>query len=284
MLFRLRLEVMWMSDEWHWSLISGRLPFWLLYIRILFCDPALNRLSARRNDQHWVDQCYAEAAEESHWKQCSKRSLHRNNNALNGKLLVSDDYKRIHKCFHRDMSQMSVRSHNEFSDNSLLIVYYLKSFIFYTNFSNLWEAKALLKASHFPIICSFDCIRGQYILFDCNGRPFGQTGDRLGQTIQLFLPVVRLVCRYSSFAHTSCKMMTLIHWLDPRLKNWFLMTSPQPTLVLIATYFLFVKFGPIYMRDREPVKLKWILVFYNLVITLFNGWMAFEVYIHSSCF
>ena len=55
------------------------------------------------------------------------------------------------------------------------------------------------------------------------------------------------------------------------------MDSFQPTLWLIIAYFLVVKWGPIYMRDREPIKLKWILVFYNLGITLFNGWMAFEV-------
>ncbi len=55
------------------------------------------------------------------------------------------------------------------------------------------------------------------------------------------------------------------------------MGSPQPTILIISAYITAVKFGPNYMKNKEPVKLRWILILYNLGITLFNGWMAFEV-------
>lgn len=55
------------------------------------------------------------------------------------------------------------------------------------------------------------------------------------------------------------------------------MRSPNPTLLVISIYFMAVKFGPNYMKDKQPVKLKPILILYNLGITIFNGWMAFEV-------
>jgi elongation of very long chain fatty acids protein 4 len=55
------------------------------------------------------------------------------------------------------------------------------------------------------------------------------------------------------------------------------MGSPFPTVAIFATYLLITKYGPRYMATREPFKFKYTLVFYNMFITLLNGWMAFEL-------
>jgi len=64
---------------------------------------------------------------------------------------------------------------------------------------------------------------------------------------------------------------------DPRVKNWFLMSSPFPTLLIVMLYFIAVRLGPNLMKDRPAFKLKWLLIAYNFGVTILNGWMAFEV-------
>ncbi|KAF5284336.1 hypothetical protein FQA39_LY04629 [Lamprigera yunnana] len=64
---------------------------------------------------------------------------------------------------------------------------------------------------------------------------------------------------------------------DPRVKNWFLMSSPFPTLCLCLTYACFVKMiGPKLMENRKPLNLKYILVVYNLAQVIFSAWLCYE--------
>lgn len=69
----------------------------------------------------------------------------------------------------------------------------------------------------------------------------------------------------------------IFSYADKRVDSWPLMGSPFPTVAIFATYLLITKYGPRYMATREPFKLKWSLIFYNMGITLLNGWMALEL-------
>lgn len=72
---------------------------------------------------------------------------------------------------------------------------------------------------------------------------------------------------------------------DPRVKNWFLMSSFHPTLLLCASYVIVAKkIGPNFMKDRKPFKLRSTMITYNLFqifcnILLFralllSGWLT----------
>jgi len=68
--------------------------------------------------------------------------------------------------------------------------------------------------------------------------------------------------------------------LDPRQNEWVMMKSPVPILVISVAYVLFVTWlGPLYMRDREPMKwLKNIMVVFNLAQVIFYVYI-FYLYI-----
>ena len=55
------------------------------------------------------------------------------------------------------------------------------------------------------------------------------------------------------------------------------MSSPLPTLLLCISYYLIVKkFGPDYMRNREPYQLNGLLIYYNLFQVVFSGYLFYE--------
>jgi len=61
---------------------------------------------------------------------------------------------------------------------------------------------------------------------------------------------------------------------DPRVRDWLLMSSPAPTLLICLAYLLVVRvLGPIFMKNREPYSLKYPMLAYNLFQVLFNGWI-----------
>lgn len=68
--------------------------------------------------------------------------------------------------------------------------------------------------------------------------------------------------------------------LDPRVDDWPLMGSPFPTVAIFMTYLLITKHAPAYMANRQPFKLKYPLIFYNMGITIFNAWMVLEASVH----
>ncbi|CAH2260862.1 jg21190 [Pararge aegeria aegeria] len=64
---------------------------------------------------------------------------------------------------------------------------------------------------------------------------------------------------------------------DPRIKDWFLMSSPFPTLAICLTYVFTVKIlGPKLMEDRKPFELKRVLIWYNLFQVIFSCWLFNE--------
>ncbi|XP_060528332.1 elongation of very long chain fatty acids protein 7-like [Cylas formicarius] len=64
---------------------------------------------------------------------------------------------------------------------------------------------------------------------------------------------------------------------DQRVKDWFLMSSPFPTLFMCLTYVYIVKvLGPKLMENRKPMELKNVLIAYNLVQVIFSVWLFYE--------
>lgn len=69
-----------------------------------------------------------------------------------------------------------------------------------------------------------------------------------------------------------------VWFLDQRVKDWFLMSSPLPTLCICLTYVYIVKvLGPKLMENRKPFELKRILIYYNLFQVIFSTWLFYEV-------
>merc|ERR1712038_2070640 len=61
---------------------------------------------------------------------------------------------------------------------------------------------------------------------------------------------------------------------DPRVDDWFLMSSVWPTVGLCALYYYIIRVGgPRFMKDREPFDCQRIIIFYNLFQTLFSVWI-----------
>lgn len=66
---------------------------------------------------------------------------------------------------------------------------------------------------------------------------------------------------------------------DKRVKDWFLMSSPLPTLTMCLSYAFIVKIlGPRLMRDRKPFQLRKTLIIYNLLQVIFSSWIFFEAW------
>ncbi|XP_035910239.1 elongation of very long chain fatty acids protein 7-like [Anopheles stephensi] len=64
---------------------------------------------------------------------------------------------------------------------------------------------------------------------------------------------------------------------DPRAKQLPFMDNPLPTLGMVICYLLWVLLiGPMYMRDRKPMDLRRVIIFYNLFQVLLSGYMFYE--------
>ncbi|CAB0012652.1 unnamed protein product [Nesidiocoris tenuis] len=64
---------------------------------------------------------------------------------------------------------------------------------------------------------------------------------------------------------------------DPRTRNWPLMSSPFPTLLICLSYVYLVKVvGPKFMENRKPFQLKNVLIVYNAAQVVFSAWLFYE--------
>lgn len=72
-------------------------------------------------------------------------------------------------------------------------------------------------------------------------------------------------------------MIGVFVFTDPRVKDWFLMNSYSPTLLLTAAYLILVWIGPKIMRNREPLQLKYTLFVYNMALVALNFHIFYEV-------
>jgi len=64
---------------------------------------------------------------------------------------------------------------------------------------------------------------------------------------------------------------------DPRANNYMFMNNPLPTLGMVTTYLAWVLIiGPIYMRDRKPMDIKNLIIFYNAFQVALSAYMFYE--------
>ncbi|XP_015364617.1 PREDICTED: elongation of very long chain fatty acids protein AAEL008004-like [Diuraphis noxia] len=66
---------------------------------------------------------------------------------------------------------------------------------------------------------------------------------------------------------------------DDVVDSWFLMRSPVPVFSIVAVYLLFIlKIGPNMMKNREPYRLKHIMLIYNLFQTGYNAFILYLLF------
>lgn len=74
----------------------------------------------------------------------------------------------------------------------------------------------------------------------------------------------------------------LVFLLDPRVEDWFLMSSPLPQTIILGLYVYFVtSLGPKLMENRKPFELKKAMITYNFFIVLFSVYMCYEASVFS---
>ncbi|XP_055664516.1 elongation of very long chain fatty acids protein 4-like isoform X2 [Falco peregrinus] len=81
-------------------------------------------------------------------------------------------------------------------------------------------------------------------------------------------------------ASTWQKTQEFYNWVlesgDPRTDPWPLVHSPLPVTLLFASYLFVVALGPFYMRRRKPLKLRGLLIAYNLTMMTLSSYMFYE--------
>lgn len=64
---------------------------------------------------------------------------------------------------------------------------------------------------------------------------------------------------------------------DPRVENWYFMSSPfPPTLIILAYIYFVTMLGPRLMENRKPFNLKNTMIVYNFSIVGFSLYMIYE--------
>lgn len=65
---------------------------------------------------------------------------------------------------------------------------------------------------------------------------------------------------------------------DARVQKWTFMQGPAPTLSICLSYVLFVKWvGPFLMRNRPPMNIRWLMIFYNFTMVFISTYMFLEL-------
>lgn len=67
---------------------------------------------------------------------------------------------------------------------------------------------------------------------------------------------------------------------DPRVRDWPLMNSVLPTLVICLAYASFALLGKRIMKDRPAFDLKHAMTVYNVGVILLNGWLFVSLIKH----
>lgn len=71
--------------------------------------------------------------------------------------------------------------------------------------------------------------------------------------------------------------------LDPRIKEYWLMDSPWPVVIILTAYLYFVlNAGPKFMKYRGPLKIDRIVMVYNVVQVLCSAYLVKEVIFNTS--
>lgn len=63
---------------------------------------------------------------------------------------------------------------------------------------------------------------------------------------------------------------------DDRVDDWFMMSSPVPSLLICIGYFVLIRAGPWLMKDRKPFELRTVLLMYNFAMVLLSTYCFVE--------
>ncbi|XP_066253046.1 very long chain fatty acid elongase AAEL008004-like [Euwallacea similis] len=67
---------------------------------------------------------------------------------------------------------------------------------------------------------------------------------------------------------------------DPRALDYPLMFSPFPTIFILFLWFKFIlQWGPDYMKNREPINLKTVMMVYNIFQVAANSYIVYYVFL-----
>jgi hypothetical protein len=71
---------------------------------------------------------------------------------------------------------------------------------------------------------------------------------------------------------------TFYKYGDVRTTNRFMLVTPEPMLLVVVAYLLFVWLGPHVMAKREPFNLRALIVLYNFVLVGLSAYMSYEFF------
>ncbi|MBN3279029.1 ELOV4 protein, partial [Polyodon spathula] len=81
------------------------------------------------------------------------------------------------------------------------------------------------------------------------------------------------------------KLQEFYDWLlqngDKRTDPWLLVYSPVPVSVIFLSYLFIVWYGARFMKHREPVNLKAVLIVYNFSLVCLSAYMFYEFLVTS---
>ena len=72
------------------------------------------------------------------------------------------------------------------------------------------------------------------------------------------------------------RFLSIFILTDPRTNNKFLLETPEPALLIIASYLVFVVVAPKVMEKRQPFNLRGLIIVYNFALVALSAYMATE--------
>ncbi|RWS29147.1 elongation of very long chain fatty acids protein-like protein [Leptotrombidium deliense] len=77
-------------------------------------------------------------------------------------------------------------------------------------------------------------------------------------------------------------LISVCRFTDERVQNWPLMQGPLPTVSICLSYVIFVKvLGPQLMKNRDPLNVRWLMIFYNFVMVFVSLYIFVKLGIHG---
>ncbi|KAL5008886.1 hypothetical protein ScPMuIL_014467 [Solemya velum] len=73
----------------------------------------------------------------------------------------------------------------------------------------------------------------------------------------------------------------LMSYADPRTDDWFMIETPFPTIGVLLLYFCMVKYGPMFMKNRKALDLKYPLIVYNFTMVVVSFYMFYQFMYHQ---
>jgi len=83
------------------------------------------------------------------------------------------------------------------------------------------------------------------------------------------------MCVFVSVCMSVCVCVSVC--VDPRTTDGYWLRSPEPMMVAVVLYLIFVVVVPRLMENRPPMDLKLLIIAYNFILVAISGYMCIEV-------